>query len=245
MQGKFNELIEKVSGKGKVVILIDEYDKPLIDNLDDPDRLTEHRAALKSFYSVLKGQDGNIRLLLLTGVSRFSRVSIFSDLNNLRDITMSTQFGTIAGITQEELERDFAPEIAEMQRKQPDILTDIKAWYNGYSWDLINRLYNPFSLLNFMAEPVFRNYWYATGTPTFLFEQLSKRKIGDIEGVRISESALANFDTANPEPGPLLFQTGYLTLREAVGGSRVFVLGYPNREVKESLLAHADAATCW
>ena len=236
LQGKFNELIEKVSDKGNVVILIDEYDKPLIDNLDKPHLLQENRAVLKNFYSVLKGQDGNIRLLFLTGVSRFSRVSIFSDLNNLRDITISNPFGAIAGITQAELERDFAPEIATLQQEDPAILDRFREWYNGYTWDGKTRVYNPFSLLNYMADPVFRNYWFVTGTPTFLINQLRKLKIADMDGIRVSEHALADFNTDNPEPAPLLFQTGYLTIKETKGTGQVFVLSYPNREVKESLL---------
>lgn len=233
---QFKELIVRASQDGNVVILIDEYDKPLIDYLDEPATLQANRSVMKSFYSVLKELDGHIRLLFLTGVSRFSRVSIFSDLNNLRDITISNPFGTIAGITQAELERDFAPEIAALQKETPDILDRIREWYNGYTWDGKTRVYNPFSLLNYMADPVFRNYWYVTGTPTFLIDQLRRLNIADMDGVRISEHALADFNTDNPEPAPLLFQTGYLTIKETKGTGQVFVLGYPNREVKESLL---------
>src|SRR5690606_21985471 len=191
---QFKELITKASQSGSVVVLIDEYDKLLIDYLDDPTKLEHHRSVMKNFYSVLKELDGHIRLLLLTGVSRSSRVSIFSDLNNLRDITISNPFGTIAGITQEELERDFAPEIAALQQETPDILDRIREWYNGYTWDGKTRVYNPFSLLNYMADPVFRNYWYVTGTPTFLINQLRKLKIADMDGVRISEHALSDFN---------------------------------------------------
>ena len=233
---QFKELIQKASVKGQVVILIDEYDKPLIDYLDDTAQLDANRSVLKNFYSVLKGRDADIRLLFMTGVSRFSRVSVFSDLNNLRDITINAQFGTIAGISQTELERDFAIEIREIGKDRPDILAAIKEWYNGYWWRGPERVYNPFSLLNYMADPVFRNYWYVTGTPTFLIDQLRRLNIADMDGVRISEHALADFNTDNPEPAPLLFQTGYLTIKETKGTGQVFVLGYPNREVKESLL---------
>ena len=233
---QFKELIEKASQAGPVVVLIDEYDKPLIDCLDNPTQLKENRAVMKNFYSVLKELDSHIRLLFLTGVSRFSRVSIFSDLNNLRDITISNPFGAIVGITQAELERDFAPEIAALQQEDPAILDRIREWYNGYTWDGKTRVYNPFSLLNYMADPMFRNYWFVTGTPTFLINQLRTLKIADMDGVRVSEHALADFNTDNPEPAPLLFQTGYLTIKEIKGTGQVFVLGYPNREVKESLL---------
>ena len=234
LKDKFQELIQKASAHGQVVILIDEYDKPLIDYLDDPDRLAENRQVFKSFYSVLKDADRYIRLLFITGVSRFSRVSIFSDLNNLRDITINAQFTTLTGITQAELERDFAPELTDMQHERPTILADIKEWYNGYAWGGAERLYNPFSLLNFMADRTFENYWYTTGTPTFLFEQLKKRKLGDMDGARASANTLANFYTDNPDMASLLFQTGYLTIKKVTG--QIYELGYPNREVKESLL---------
>ena len=232
---QFKELIVKASQAGNVVVLIDEYDKPLIDYLDDPVTLQENRSAMKNFYSVLKELDGHIRFLLLTGVSRFSRVSIFSDLNNLRDITISNPFATIAGITQVELERDFAPEIAVLQGEDPEILGRIREWYNGYTWDGKTRVYNPFSLLNYMADPVFRNYWYATGTPTFLLQALRKRQVYNIERIRLGELALAVFEVDNPNPGSLLFQTGYLTIKQ-ISPDGIYELDYPNREVKTSLL---------
>jgi len=232
---QFKELIEKTARTyGKVVILIDEYDKPLLDYLSDTEQLEANRSVMKGFYSVLKGRDEHIRFLLLTGVSRFSKVSLFSDLNNLRDITLSTQFGTLVGITQTELERDFGPEIKLLEQEDPDIMVEVKEWYNGYTWDFKNTVYNPFSLLNFMAEPVFNNYWYTTGTPTFLFEELRKRKLGDLDGVKTSANALADFNTDNLDMVSVLFQTGYLTLQERNG--QIYQLGYPNREVKESLL---------
>ena len=234
LKGKFRELIQKASANGQVVILIDEYDKPLVDYLDNPERLTENRSVFKEFYSVLKDADRYIRLLFITGVSRFSRVSIFSDLNNLEDISIGRNFHALAGISQEELERDFAPEIADMQREQPDVLADIKEWYNGYSWGGPYRLYNPFSLLNLMKSREFMNYWYTTGTPTFLFEQLKKRKLGDMDGIEVSANTLADFNTDNPNMASLLFQTGYLTIKSVE--DQIYELGYPNREVKESLL---------
>jgi len=233
---QFKELIEKASVKGKVVILIDEYDKAIIDYLDDPVMLEANRSVMKSFYSILKGQDAYIHFLLLTGVSQFSRVSIFSDLNNLRDITLSMQYSGIAGITQAELEANFALEISELQRTRPTILEQIKEWYNGYTWDMQTWVYNPFSLLNFMTEPVFRNYWFATGTPTFLIQQLKRRAVYHVDGIRLGSLALSTFDVDNPNPGPLLFQTGYLTIKDISADGEVYELGFPNREVKASLL---------
>lgn len=233
---QFRELIEKAAMNGKVVILIDEYDKPIIDYLDDLPRADEHRNIMSNLYSVLKGADAYIRFLLITGVSRFSKVSIFSDLNNLNDITLSTRFGAIAGITQVELESNFKQEITSLQVDRPNILSDIKNWYNGYSWDARTKVYNPFSLLNFMAEPRFRNYWFATGSPTFLIKGIKANRDYDFEGVRSNENKLGDFDPANMLSIPLLFQTGYLTIKDYDDTTRNYTLGYPNLEVKDSLL---------
>ena len=236
LQGRFRELIEKVAADaGPVVLLIDEYDKPLVDFLNDPDRLEANRSVMKSFYSVLKGRDEHIRLLFVTGVSRFSRVSIFSDLNNLEDITIDRNFHALVGITQAELETVFAAEIESLSGEYTDILRQIKEWYNGYSWGNVGqRLYNPFSLLNLMKGRTFMNYWFTTGTPTFLLEQLKKRKLSDMDSVEISLNALADFNTDRLNMASLLFQTGCLTIKALEG--QLCTLGYPNREVRQSLL---------
>ena len=232
---QFKELIQKASVNGQVVVLIDDYDKPLIDYLDDTAQLDANRSVMKNFYSVLKGRDEHIRLLFMTGVSRFSRVSVFSDLNNLNDITIHRHYATIAGITQNELERDFSMELAELAMADPDVLDTIRQWYNGYLWHpLGQRVYNPFSLLKFMESFDYQNYWYTTGTPTFLFEQLKQRKLGDMDGVQLSGNALADFNTDRLDMASLLFQTGYLTIRGQTG--QLYELSYPNREVRESLL---------
>jgi hypothetical protein len=236
LKSKFRELIKTAAVPEKVVILIDEYDKPIIDYLDDLAKVEENKAVFKSFYSVLKDSDEHIRLLLITGVSRFSKVSIFSDLNNLNDITLSNRFGTIAGITQEELESNFSAEIVSLQQQDPGILNEIKKWYNGYSWDIKNRVYNPFSLLNYIAEPVFRNYWFATGSPTFLIKNIQAKGEYDFENVSSNENVLGSFDPLNMLSIPLLFQTGYLTIKGYNTVTRTYQLGYPNQEVKDSLL---------
>ena len=233
---QFKELIGKAAVKGKVVILIDEYDKPIIDFLEELDQMGANRQVMKNFYSILKASDKYIRFLLITGVSQFSQVSIFSDLNNLRNITISQQYGDIVGITQNELEENFASEISTLQKENPAILKQIKDWYNGYTWNMKTWLYNPFSLLNFMADPVFRNYWFATGTPTFLLRLLKKRSLYDVEGIRLGSLALSTLNVDNPNPGSLLFQTGYLTIKSISTDGDVYQLSYPNREVKASLL---------
>jgi hypothetical protein len=234
---QFRELIRKVAVSGKVVILIDEYDKPIIDNLDDIPLAQQNRSVFKNFYSVLKDSDEYIRLLLITGVSKFTKVSIFSDLNNLNDITLHPKYATLTGITQQELENDFSLEIAEMQKKVPAILQEIKDWYNGYSWyDGTQTVYNPFSLLRFMEAGVFQNFWFQTGTPTFLVEQIKKKSEFKFEGLRMGELVLGNFNIEHIEPAPLLFQTGYLTIKSYDPPSLTYELDYPNKEVKSSLL---------
>ncbi|SEA46940.1 PD-(D/E)XK nuclease superfamily protein [Arachidicoccus rhizosphaerae] len=233
---QLRELLEKLAERGKVVILIDEHDKPIIDFLDDRDMVETNRSILKSFYSILKGNDKYIQLLLIIGVTPFSKVSIFSDLNNLDNITLSSHYGGLVGITQSELEENFSREITELQKNKPDILPQIKDWYNGYTWNMKEWVYNPFSLLKFLKDPVFRNYWFTTGTPTFLIQQLKRRAVYDVEGIEMGSLALSTFDTDNPNSGSLLFQTGYLTIKNISSDDQIYELGCPNREVKASLL---------
>lgn len=236
----FKEIIGKASKMGKLVILIDEYDKPLIDYLDNIPKAEENRTILKNFFSILKDEDNNIRLLMLTGVSRFSKLSIFSDLNNLEDITLSKHFNNLLGITQRELEGNFArelevlPSVLGIGRQQ--LLEKIKDWYNGYNWGGTDTLYNPFSILSFMKEEVFRNFWFASGSPSFLVNLLKQRREYNFENVRESDISLGSFQIENPVSTPLLFQTGYLTIKSYDTDSQLYTLDYPNREVKLSLL---------
>jgi hypothetical protein len=233
---QFKELVQKAAGDSKVVILIDEYDKPIIDNLDNFALAEANRTLLKTFYSILKGADQYIRLLLITGVSRFSKVSIFSDLNNLNDITLHPRYATLTGITQGELESDFAEEISAKQKIHPDILKDMKTWYNGYSWNEgTDTVYNPFSLLNYMDAGVFQNYWFQTGTPSFLIDHMKQNREFLPENLSFGANALSNFDIEHLSTGPLLFQTGYLTIKSYETKSGLYELGYPNKEVEDSL----------
>lgn len=245
LKSKFWELIEKASTIGKVVILIDEYDKPIIDYLDDLEKVEENRSVFKQFYSVLKDADPYIHLLLLTGVSRFSKVSVFSDLNNLRDITLSPAFVSIAGITQQEMEQAFAAEINEMQQQQPDILERIREWYNGYTWDGTTHLYNPFSLLNYFADRLFNNFWIDTGTPTFLIKAVQQhpdRYIMSTDTLETGLETLKDLNIGDPDPISMLFQTGFLTIKAVDWEMQLVTLGYPNREVKQSVLTFITAA---
>lgn len=233
---KFRELIRKAARNTNVVILIDEYDKPIMDYIDDPNKAEENRILFKDFFSVLKDADEYIRLLLITGVSRFPKVSIFSDLNNLDDITLHLRYATIAGITQQELEKNFAEEIGEMQSVQSDFLDKLRCWYNGYAWhENAQRVYNPFSLLKYMDRREFRNYWFETGTPTWLVNHMRGVGTFEIDNVSLGVNALGYFNVDNISPVPLLFQTGYLTIKEYDADGEVYKLGYPNKEVEDSL----------
>ena len=239
--GKFKELIETLSANlGKVVILIDEYDKPIIDFLGaDIQKAIVNRDILKSFYSILKDADPHIKLVFITGVSKFSRVSIFSDLNNLKDITIENDFESICGISQEELEDNFE---AELRQHNP---VQIKKWYNGYSWGGASKIYNPFSLLNFFAgDGRFKNYWFETGTPTFLINLGKNQQFYDFEQVKMPLSALGAYDLERLQIVPLMFQTGYLTIKNYIEEDDLYELGYPNEEVRQSFLMFlADAYT--
>lgn len=235
LKGRFEELIRKASANGRVVILIDEYDKPITDYLEDLAKVEENRSVFKSFYSVLKDADQYIRLLLITGVSRFSKVSIFSDLNNLYDITLNPHYATLMGITQQELESDFKEEIHVLQEKQADILQKLKEWYNGYSWDGTSKVYNPFSVLNYMGSGRIQNFWFQTGTPTWLVNLMRHNREFELENLRIGENALSSFNVEHIASLPVLFQTGYLTIKNYDEETRLYELGYPNKEVEESL----------
>lgn len=240
LKSQFKELIEKVSEKGKVVILVDEYDKPILDYLDNPEKVTEHRDIMASFYAILKGADANIRFLLLTGVSRFNKLNIFSGLNNLEDISVGKRFNNLVGITQKELEHNFKEELNEFPQEfgldKTGLLETIRDRYNGYSWGGVDTLYNPFSLLNFMKQREFRNFWFATGSPTFLIKGIREKGEYNFENVSSNEHILGNFDPANMLSVPLLFQTGYLTIKSYNDTTRTYQLSYPNKEVKDSLL---------
>ncbi len=237
--GKFNELIKKVADNKEVVILIDEYDKPIIDYMDDIQQAEKNRKTLKNFYSTLKDANLYIRFLMITGVSKFSHVSIFSELNNLSDLTLDTNFATITGFTRKELEENFGDYLEEAQQKFaniPDIMQSIKSWYNGYSWNGIDRVYNPVSIMNFLHTKAFRNYWFSTGTPTMLIELIKKRNLTafDMENRSTNNTILDKYDFKKIDLNALLFQTGYLTIESIDEMTGKIKLAYPNKEVAQS-----------
>jgi hypothetical protein len=234
VSGRFIELIrlaEQVHGQ-RVVVLIDEYDKPILDNLTRPEIAREMRDGLRNLYSVIKGQDAHIRFAMLTGVSKFSKVSLFSGLNNLRDITLSSAYSAICGYTDEDVDTVFAPELAGLDREQ------IRAWYNGYNWTGTS-VYNPFDLLLLFQEREFRPFWFETGTPTFLVDLLTARRTftPDLERVVALDSLLSSFDVDRMPTEALMFQAGYLTIDSVrhLPGLMQMTLRYPNLEVRSSL----------
>ena len=238
---KFKELIEKLSSRNKVILLIDEYDKPIIDYLDNLPQAKAHQKILKIFYSVIKDADPYIRFLMITGVSKFSKVSIFSELNNLEDITIDWRFAELVGLTQKELEGNFDQYLQASEKRlkidRIQLLQSIKEWYNGYSWDGEFFVYNPFSLLNFFQKSAFRNFWFATGTPTFLVNLLKERNFYNLGRTEVGQATFDSFDIENIDTYSLLFQTGYLTIKQ-VEPFGLYVLDYPNREVKDSMLQY-------
>ncbi len=237
LAGCFAELIRKAHAATgeRVVVLVDEYDKPILDNITAPAVAREMRDGLSNLYSVIKDSDAHIRFAFLTGVSKFSKVSLFSGLNNLKDITVDARYSAICGYTETDLDRVFAPELAGLDRDQ------IRAWYNGYNWTG-EAVYNPFDVLLLLDARQFRPWWFETATPTFLIEVLTQRGYftPDLARRQTSLALLSSFDVEHIDSDALLFQTGYLTIHEVEEpwlGQWVYTLGYPNREVESSLNA--------
>jgi len=238
IKGRFKELIEILVEKynQKVVVLIDEYDKPILDNINRPEVAVEIREELKNFYSVLKDADPYLKFCFLTGVTKFSKVSIFSGLNNLKDITIHPDYATICGYTQEEFEIVFSDRLEGVD------LEEVRLWYNGYSW-LGEPVYNPFDILLFLDTKEFRPYWFETGTPTFLIKLLTERKffIPELEHLEVGEELIESFEIESIKPETILFQTGYLTIEKleyVLGKKRIYKLRYPNLEVKSAFSEH-------
>ena len=214
------------------MVLIDEYDKPILDNITNSAIALEMREGLKNLYSVLKGSDEQLKFVFLTGVSKFSKVSLFSGLNNLTDITLDAQFSALCGYTDADVDTVFAPELPGLDREE------IRQWYNGYNW-LGTSVYNPFDLLLLFRSREFRPYWFETGTPTFLIKLLEQRQqfTPDLGRIVAPEALLSTFDVDNISVEALLFQAGYLTIASAwrIPGRLELTLKYPNLEVQASL----------
>ena len=230
---QFAELIKKLYEKyGKVVILIDEYDKPIVDNLENSKKADIMRITLGNLYSVLKSSDKYLKLVFLTGVSKFAKTSIFSKLNNLKDFTYDPNYSDLFGYTQEELEDTFAEYLPGFD------LEKIKKWYDGYNF-LGSDMYNPYDLLFLLCDKRYEYYWFETETPTLLINELKKeqKKIPDFSNIEVSEEDLQNFDINDMKFEVLLLQTGYLTIDKEFlkGGRSCYKLKLPNFEVKTAL----------
>jgi hypothetical protein len=247
----FSELIEALHRKtgNKVVVLIDEYDKPILDTMGQPEAASV-REFLQTFYVVLKGADDHLKFVFLTGVTKVAKVSIFSVLNSPSDITINEKYATICGYTQEELESNFAEHInataERLSMTNEKLIEKIRKWYDGYTWDGKTSVYNPFSTLMFFENQKFSNYWFETGTPTFLINRLKKSGLAKsvLEPVIVDSSAFDSYDPNALEDIPLLFQTGYLTVKDEQmsNGDSIYTLEVPNLEVRESLMKHLLSA---
>ena len=230
--------IYKQTGK-QVAVLVDEYDKPLLSSIDNRPLHDAYRDTLKAFFAVLKSMDACIRFVFITGVSRFSHVSIFSDLNNLDDISMDARYMDICGISEQELHIYFNESIHELAEANgmtfEEACEQLRKQYDGYHFcENSIGIYNPFSLLNTFDKKVFNDYWFATGTPTFLVKLLQSQnyKLGDLEGKKVMPDVLNTTDTTTSNPIPVLYQSGYLTIKGYNRKMRIYTLGFPNEEVE-------------
>lgn len=243
---RFAGIIRRAAQKTgeSVVVLVDEYDKPLLSTITLPELQDEHRSVLKAFYSVLKTQDAYIKFAFLTGVTKFSHVSIFSDLNNLRDISMNPKYETICGLTEGEIRATFDSEVGELASanglNKDEGYARLRKMYDGYHFcgNSKEGMYNPFSVLNALSDSNFRSYWFATGTPTFLVELLkdSGAVLSDMTMLPVTEETLSNISDMRANPLPVLYQSGYLTIKSFSKVFQTYTLDYPNEEVERGFL---------
>lgn len=242
---RFSNIIQAAYEKtGKpVVILIDEYDKPIVDNLTNEELAETFRSQLQGFYSVMKAQDQYIRFGFLTGVTKMGKLSVFSGLNNLQDISMNLAYATLCGITEDEL-RFYLPDGVAQLASSADLSLEecykqLQITYDGYHFHHKGTgVYNPFSLFNALSQKEFGKYWFATGTPAFLIRYLDKGEydLNDVSGIQVSSSVLSGINAMHPEAITLLYQTGYLTIRGYDRLTDIFTLDYPNKEVENGFL---------
>jgi hypothetical protein len=238
----FEELIFELSKNGKVVVLIDEYDKPITDYLLEPEKRSEHQAILKSIYGVLKPMDAHLHLIVLTGVSKIGKLSLFSDLNNLEDISLDPNYAGLCGYSRAEIELVFSGFLESLVSKfgltHELLWQQLTYWYNGYSWDGETRVYCPFSFLLVLKQKVFKSFWFETGTPSFLLDLIRSGQLNPLEFDRkeLDVLSISSADVENLDAISLMFQTGYLTIisKNLYAGQEFFTLGYPNQEVRQA-----------
>lgn len=240
--GKLEHLIKSLALKQSVVILIDEYDYPLIAHRSNTELTENNTTVLRTFYTALKGLNAEIRFLFISGVSKFPQESIFSGLNNVKDISLLPEYAALAGYTEEEIQANFTPHIEEIAQQQntntEHVRDEMRKWYNGYHFSSAEiSVYNPFSVLNYLSDKKFSNYWFFSGTPTFLIDSLKSKKytVKDLEWALTMGSTLTVFDPKKISLATLLYQTGYLTIRPQKHGGATYQLQYPNYEVQMSM----------
>ena len=241
--GRLMDLLDRLCHKtGKqAVVLVDEYDKPILDVLDDPEQAEANRNYLRGFYGIIKGSADYVRFVFVTGISMFTKVSLFSGLNNLENISLDPTFAAICGYTDRDLDTVFAPELEGLDRDE------IRRWYNGYHWLGEEKLYNPYDMLLLFRGRQFKAHWYETGTPRMLYQKIVEEKQNpmELERVTANEELMSSFDISDIDLRSLMFQAGYLTIagEEDLGVDKLFALDFPNLEVRLSfsrgLLAHA------
>lgn len=239
---RFEGIIKRIFQKegNPVVILVDEYDKPLLQAIGNDELQSAYRNTLKAFYGTLKSQDRYIRFAFLVGVTKFGKVSVFSDLNNLTDISMDARYQTICGITEEEMHAYFEEGIRYVAENNEmtveETCAKLKRRYDGYHFHQRSvGVYNPFSLLNTFAKGEFGSYWFETGTPTFLVQLLQRDKfyLPDLTQQQVTSDMLNTIDTINDNPIPIIYQSGYLTIKDYDKEFQIYTLGFPNEEVEE------------
>ena len=238
----FDELLTKLSGINKVVILIDEYDKPIVDNIENKELAIELREILKGFYTIIKACDEYIRFVLLTGVSKFSKAGVFSGLNNLEDISMDAKYSSLLGITKEEMRDSFKEYIDQLAGSEgiskSELAEKITYWYDGFCFSRsCERVFNPFSALLLFKKLNFGNYWFESATPSFLIKLMKEKELDlkRLDGIKVDESAFSSYEIENLKVVPILFQTGYLTITDYDKERMEYTLAYPNFEVKNSM----------
>jgi hypothetical protein len=245
---KLETLITTLSKKNKVAVLIDEYDSPLLAHISNPKKAPAIHRVMKDFFTVLKSQSENVHAVFVTGVTKFAKTSLFSGPNNLDDLTMLPETAQLLGYTGQEIETNFKPYLQDLAKKQgksvKQTLDDVQSMYNGYRFSRAPELvYNPHSVIHCLSKKEFKNYWFTSGTPSFLVT-LIKEHYEDIvlEGTPLSESALANFELDNIPLIPVLFQAGYLTIKDYDSKKLLYTIDFPNSEVKDSFVNYLCVA---
>ena len=243
--GRFALILEQAhrqTGK-RACVIIDEYDKPLLSTIDNPPLHEEYKQFLKPFFGVLKSSDAHLKFAFITGVTKFGQVSVFSDMNQLIDLSLDNDYAALCGITEEELLDGFRPEIDALAHQEAvsydECVERIRQWYNGYRFHPDGpAVYNPFSTLNLFRSREFQDFWFQTGTPTFLVELLKKTDtdLREIDGIELPANAFADYRADPDRPVPVIYQSGYLTIKGYDPSLRFYTLGYPNAEVKNGFL---------